>query len=380
MAVSKKVIIIGDGAAGIMAANKLRFHSTDKELEITVIGNNPRHFYKPDGVLIPFGYKNYRKSIKPVNFLLNYGVNYLKDEVLRINADENIIFLKSGKSLIGDYIIIATGDRYSPEEIPGYEGEARHFFDLQRAMELREYIKTFQGGQVFIGSAGEVIQYPESLYEFAFVLESYLAENSLKDKTTIVLATPSKELSPDPAVHRDLSGMLESRGIQFHPGVVIKSVDPKNKEVAGSDGAMYKYSLLILVPPHRGQQFAIDSGIADEKGYVVVDPKDLSVKGNRTIFAIGDANNLGLGKSAVAAHGQASFVASLIISKTVGGLKEEKMTAKVPEFALTGNDTAFSFYDAPGRASRGINVNKGDFMLRWTSADTYFSTMLRGMI
>ena len=72
MATPKKVVIVGDGTAGIAAANKLRFSTTLSELEVTVVGNSSRHFYKADGVLIPFGYRNYRKSVRPTNFLLNY--------------------------------------------------------------------------------------------------------------------------------------------------------------------------------------------------------------------------------------------------------------------------------------------------------------------
>lgn len=380
MAVPKKVVIVGDGAAGIVAANKLRFHTTEKELDIVVIGNNPRHFYKPDGVLIPFGYKNYRKSVKPVNFLLNYGITYLKDEVTRISVDENILFLKSGKSMVADFIILATGDKYTPEDVPGYEGEAKHFFDLQRTMELKEYVKSFQGGAVFIGSTSEIMQYPESLYEFAFLMDSYLTENGLREKSTINLTTPQEQLLPDPSASSILADMLKEKNIEFHPGVAIQSVNPKNKEVSGKNGETYKYSLLILIPPHRGQDFIKASGIANEDGYAVVDPNDLTVKGNKSIFAIGDANSISKTKSATTAHAQASFVASAIVAQTVGGLREEKMTSKVPEFTLTGYNSGFSFYDVPGKVSRDINVNKGDFMLRWTSSDTYFSTILRGMV
>ncbi len=380
MVVLRKVVIVGDGAAGIIAANKLRFHTSEKELDIVVIGNTPRHFYKPDGVLIPFGYKNYRKSVKPVNFLLNYSITYMKDEVIRINPDENILFLKSGKSVIADYIILATGDRYTPEEIPGYDGEAKHFFDLQNAMELREYMKTFQGGQVFIGSSSEIMQYPESLYEFAFLLDSYLSQNNLRDKTSINLTVPQTDLSPEPNTSSTLEKMLKERGIEYHGGVVIQSVNPKNKEVTDKKGQTYKYSLLVLTPPHHGQEFIKNSGIADENGYAIVEPNTLTVKGNKTLFAIGDANNLTKSKSATTAHAQASFVASAIVSEIVGGLREDKLTSKLPEFSLTGYNSGFSFFDLPGKVSRDVNPNKGDFMLRWTSADTYFSTILRGMV
>ena len=50
MLAPKRVLILGDGAAGTIMANKLRFHTDRKEVEIVVVGNSPKHYFKPDGV------------------------------------------------------------------------------------------------------------------------------------------------------------------------------------------------------------------------------------------------------------------------------------------------------------------------------------------
>ena len=380
MAVPKRVIILGDGPSGIVAANKLRFHATEKELEIMVIGNTTRHFYKPDGLFIPFGYKNYRKSVKPVEFLLNGGITYIRDEAVRVNADEHLVFLKSGKSYGADYLIIATGNRYAPEEVPGYTGEAKHFYDLQRALELKEFLMSFTGGNVVIGSAGKTIQYPQALYEFAFLLDSFLESKGIRDKTNITYLSPEENVAPEAELSAFVSEKLREKNINLQTNVTVASVNPKNKEVLSNNDVKFKYDLLVLIPPHKGQQYLIDSGLAGNDGYVPVDPQKLTVKGLDTMYAIGDSNNLFEQKTAATSHLQASFVASRIIRDTVGGVAEDEYVSRVPQISITSKDQAFTYLSSPGKKVKSILENKGDFMLRWTSNDTYFSTILRGMV
>ena len=380
MVVAKRVIVIGDGPSGLVAANKLRFHATEKELEILVVGNTTRHFYKPDGLFIPFGYKNYRKSVKPVDFLLNGGIQYIRDEVVRINADEHLVFLKSGKSYMADYLVIATGNRYAPEEIPGYTGEAKHFYDLQKALELRETLKGFQGGNVVIGSTGTTIQYPQALYEFAFLLDSYLTTKGLRDKTEITYLAPSDNLGTDATLSGFIKDKLQEKNIGLHASLTVNTVNQKNKEVVTGDDSKFKYNLLVLVPPHRGQQAMIQSGLAGEDGYIGVDPKTLTVKGNDSVFAVGDSNNLFENKLAASGHLEASFAASRIIADAIGGLSDDEYLSKAPQINITGKDKAFTYLGSSEAKVKAITENKGDFMLRWTSNDTYFSTIVRGMV
>lgn len=380
MVVPKSVIIVGDGSSGLVAANKLRYHATEKELDITVIGNSPRHFYKPDGLFIPFGYKNYRYSVKPVDFLLNGGINYVRDEVVRINAEEHTVFLKSGRSKMADYIIIATGNRFAPEEVPGYTGEAKHFYDLGRALELREAIKTFNGGKVVVGSVNSKIQYPQALFEFAFLFDSFSEANGIREKTEITFLSPSEQLSTDAGVSKFVGQKLSEKGINVNQNVTVKSVSQKNKEVIASDDSTCKYDFLVLVPPHRGQNAIITSGLADEEGYIEVNPSDLRVKGIDTVFAVGDANNLKEQKTEATSYLQASFAASKIVADAVGGLSDNEYSSKIPQIIITGKDRAFSYVAADDSGAKNVTENAGDFMLRWTSSDTYFSTIVRGMV
>ena len=76
----KRALILGDGAAGTIISNKLRLLTDRNDLEVVVIGNSTKHYFKPDGVQIPFSLKQYKKSVKPTEFLFNSGVQYIPGE------------------------------------------------------------------------------------------------------------------------------------------------------------------------------------------------------------------------------------------------------------------------------------------------------------
>lgn len=379
MAVPKKVVIVGDGTAGIVAANKMRFSTTLNELDVTVVGNSSRHFYRADGVLIPFSYRNYRKSVKPTNFLLNYGINYVSDEVIRIDVKQRIVFLRSGKSLVADYLVIATGSKNAPEEMPGYEGEAKHFFDLQHTLELREYIKSFKGGPVVVGSSSRSDAYFPTLAEFTLLMKDFLAENGLEGNSPITFLTPNDEKSFSKFAML-LTPIMERRGIAVHKKAEINSVDSKNKEVILSDGQKVKYGLLVASPPMRGRGLIADTSILDDFGYAKVDPKKLTLNGYDDSYAIGDSQRTTYFRSATSAHQQALFVSSRIVADCVSGLSESEFRDSTHGILITGKNRGASY---EGKHSGDVVIGQettGNFLLRSYSSDTYFTSILRGMI
>ena len=91
MSTLKKVLVVGDGAVGTIISNKLRQLTNREELEIVVIGNSRMHYFKPDGVQIPCSLKQYKRSVKNPAFLFNSGIQYIRDEVIRIDINQGFV-------------------------------------------------------------------------------------------------------------------------------------------------------------------------------------------------------------------------------------------------------------------------------------------------
>jgi len=380
MVLAKRVVILGDGSAGITFANKLRRVTVPDEIEITMIGNSQKHFYKADGLFVSFGLKNYRGSLKNSKFLLNGGIDYLRDEVYKINYEDRVVLLKSGKTFVYDYLIVATGNRLAPEEMPGYEGEATHFFELTKSMELKMALDTTSSGNVLIAQPEGPVQYAPSLVEFALLLNGYLEERGLRDKVSITYTTPEENISAVSAISSFAEEAFEKFNIEYATGFTPKSINAKNKEIVSEKGDSKKYSLLVMPPPHRGQKFIEESGMAGDFGYIDVDKKKLNYGKFDDIFAIGDTANLPVIKTGSGAHYQATYLASRIAHEVVGGLYDFEYDGKLSVTTLAGMDTAFTVHSSYENVPNPTVPNKSDFLLKYTSSDTYFSSLIRGVL
>jgi sulfide:quinone oxidoreductase len=113
--------------------------------------------------------------------------------------------------------------------------------------------------------------------------------------------------------------ILESRGIELHTFFNVEAIDPIRKVVQSLEGEELPYDLLILVPPHKGAQFLIDSGLAPAPGgWLPTNRATLQVGGRQEVFALGDATDLPLSKAGSTAHFEAPVVVERIVAAVEG--------------------------------------------------------------
>lgn len=373
-------LILGDGAAGTIISNKLRFLIKKEDAEITVLGNSEYHYFKPDGIHIPLGMKGYRDSVKKTEFLFNHGVNYLKDTVTKIDVENRQVSTQSGRNLTYDYLIIATGDRLVPEDIPNFDKEANHFYSLPAALDLGKKLSQFKGGKIVLGPSGIPYQCPPAPYEFAFQLDRYLRRRGIRDKTELHYIFPLNRVFTMENVSEHVQKLFDEKDIIYHTLFNLETIDPAKKRVSSLEGEDLPYEFLILVPPHRGQKVITESGLSDESGYIEVDRHRLNYKDFDNVFVIGDATDLPISKAGATAHFQSEYLAGHLASEVSGFVSEEIYDGSVACTTVTGDEKAFTLYFSYNRPPRAVFQSKLDYLLKWTSADTYFSGMLRGVM
>lgn len=375
-----KIIIVGDGSAGIMLANKLRFLLRPRETNIAVIGKSTTHYFKSDGITIPVGLKRYRDSVKQTRFLLNHGVDYIEDEVANVNVEQRIVSGTSGRSYSYDYLVLASGTRFAYEDIPGYEGEAKHFYGLQESLNLREYLKTFRSGDIVVAQPDGPFQYPPGPFEFTMVLDEFLKRKGVRDKTNIHFLSPLDRAFEIKNVSDHVESKFEDKKIDLVKNFKVSSVNAKNKEITSADGESVKYGLLVLVPPHKGQRYLASSGLAGEDGFITVDKTKLNYKDYDDVFAIGDTANIPVAKSGASAKSQAEFLANRLAHDLVGNPYDQEYGGDVYWTTMVGDDRALSLYFSYTKEPRVSFASKADYLLKWASSDTYFSGVLRGIL
>jgi sulfide:quinone oxidoreductase len=314
-----RILILGGGVGGTLTANLLvkRLHrEIDRgTVEVTVVDATGRHTYQPGFMYIAMGGERASKLQRPERSLLDHRVNLIVGEVARVDPTNRSVLLADGMSLLYDYLVLASGSRIVPESIDHFAEEAHHFYTAEAALELRHALDTFEGGRIVIGIAGMPYKCPPAPLEVAFLIESELRERGLRGQSEMHFCSPIGRAFTIESVSEMATPILEEKGIELHTFFNVEAIDPERKVVQSLEGEELPYDLLILVPPHKGQQFLIDSGLAPAPGgWLPTDRNTLQVGGRPNVYALGDATDLPLSKAGSTAHFEAPVVTERIVA------------------------------------------------------------------
>jgi sulfide:quinone oxidoreductase len=308
-----RVLILGGGVGGTLTANllarKLKSRIARNEVDITLVDALGAHVYQPGFMYIAMGGEREERLARSERSLLDAPVNLVVDTVVRVDDTARTVVLASGAAMPYDYLVLATGCRIMPETIEHFDTEAEHFYSAAAALHLRKALDEFKGGRVVIGIASMPYKCPPAPLEVAFLIESELRERGLRATSEVHFCSPIGRAFTIESVSEMATPIFEEKGIELHTFFNVEAIDPERKVVLSLEGEELPYDLLILVPPHRGQQFLIDSGLAPTPGgWLPTDRHTLKVGGRPNIFALGDATDLPLSKAGSTAHFEAPVV------------------------------------------------------------------------
>ena len=319
----QRVLILGGGVGGTLTANllvkKLRRRIDDGSLELTVVDQTGSHVYQPGFMYIAMGGERAANLKRPERSLLDRRVQLVVGTVAAIDPLRRVVRLDDGLELLYDQLVLATGSRIVPEAIEHFDEEAHHFYTAEAAARLRAALDTFRGGRILIGIAGMPYKCPPAPLEVAFLIESELRERGLRDKSELHFCSPIGRAFTIESVSDMATPILEEKGIELHTFFNVEAIHPDRKVVESLEGEELPYDLLVLVPPHKGQQFLIDSGLAPGPGgWLPTDRNTLQVGDHPEIHALGDATDLPLSKAGSTAHFEAPVVAERIAAAVEG--------------------------------------------------------------
>ena len=318
-----RIVILGGGVGGTLTANLLarRFRRQLEAgtVEVVVVDATGRHVYQPGFMYIAMGGERAERLERSERSLLDRRVTLIVGDVERVDPDSRRVTLRDGHEMGYDSLVIATGSRIVPESIEHFSTEAHHFYTAEAAARLRAALDAFEGGRIVIGIAGMPYKCPPAPLEVAFLIESELRERGLRDRAELHFCSPIGRAFTIESVSDMATPILERKGIELHTFFNVETIDPTRKVVESLEGEELAYDLLILVPPHRGQQFLVDSGLAPAPGgWLPTDRHTLQVGGRTDVFALGDATDLPLSKAGSTAHFEAPVVAERIAAAVEG--------------------------------------------------------------
>jgi len=330
----KRVVILGGGVGGTIVANVLAKKA--KDLEVTLVDRTGNHAYQPGFIYVAFDKQRPERLFRKERTLLRRRVTLVIDEVVHVNPQAKAVYLKSGRFLPYDYLVIAGGSRLAPEEVPGHE-DAHHFYSPEAALRLREALAAFPGGRVVIAIGGIPYKCPPAPAESACLLDYYFTRRGIRDKVEIHYLSPLGRVFPLETVSPTVQKIFDAKGIRYTTFFNVERVDPKEKIVHSLEGESFPYDLLVLIPPHHGAKFAERSGLTDAGGWIPTDKFSLEVKGHEgSIWAIGDITDIPISKAGATAHYEAKVVAANIAALSRGDRPMVRYDGKVMCFCDAG--------------------------------------------
>jgi len=391
----KRILILGAGTAGTMAAAKLR-KRLGASWDITIVDQDETHYYQPGFLFIPFGTYEPDDVIKPKRDFIPRGVNYVQATIDRLDAEDNKVYLGGGRELDYDYLVVATGTNPTPSETPGLEGPeygktVHDFYTFEGAVALRDALTKFDSGRLVINLIEMPVKCPVAPLEFAFLADSHFTEMGTRDNIEIVYVTTLDAAFTKPVAAKHLGSMFEDRGIVLEPDFYLERVDTDNKKLVSYDEREVNYDLLVSVPINMGATFVQEAGIGDELNHVNVDHFTMQSTDHDNIFAIGDAAGLPTSKAGSVAH----FAMEVFVPNFINYVHGRPMTLKFDGHANcyieTGYDKAMlidfnyeteplpGMYPMPGIGPFSLlketEVNHwGKLMFKWM----YWNILLRG--
>lgn len=350
----KRIVILGGGVAGTLTANylvpKIRDEIRNGNVEVTLITDRPYQIYEPGFLYLIFNRLGEDELKRDVRELLDPAVNIVIDRATKIEAENSRVVTENGVYDY-DYLVIATGARVVPDEIPGLKEGGHWFYNLEGAVRLREALAKFTGGKIVVSVMGVPHKCPVAPMEVSFILHDFLKRRNLRDKSEILYTYPiNKIFTMDPVVEM-IQPMFDERGIQYKTFFNPLEVDAKNRKIITLEGEEESYDLLIAIPPHKGAKVIEDSGLGDKGGWVPTDRYTLKVEGHDNIYALGDATNLPVSKAGSVAHFQAEVVAENLAAEVEGIEPTAMFNGKAFCFIETGWEEAtyiwFDYHTPP---------------------------------
>lgn len=299
---SKKVIILGAGYAGVHAAKLLhKKFKKDLSVDIELIDKNPYHTLMTD--LHEVAGNRIDESGVKVNLnkiFKEKRVNVTVDEITNIDFDNKVLHSDNYKYDY-DYLIMGTGAEPCFFGVEGAEENSFTLWSLEDALEIKDHIKTMferaknerdenkrqrmlsfaiaGGGFTGVEMVGELAEWRDKL------CDTYAINPS--DVTISIVEGQEKLL---PIISDKLSikskKRLEKMGVDVLLNSFINKVDENFIEL--SDGSKVNTNTLIWTAGVQGCGFAEKVGLDIDRSKRIKSNKHLQAQDHEDVYLVGD--------------------------------------------------------------------------------------------
>jgi NADH:ubiquinone reductase (H+-translocating) len=294
----KKVVILGAGYGGVLAALNVRKYLNKADAEVTIINQNPTHQIITELHRLAAGSVSEQAVSLPLKKIFKGKDIDLKiAKVGSFSVDKKEIKLSDGTSLSYDVLVVGLGSITAYFGIPGLEENSMVLKSAEDANKIhqhikdriREYAKTKNEADATILIGGGGLSGVELVGELADSIPALAKKNGVdpkKIKLMLVEAGPKiLPVFPDPLIERATSS-LEARGVTFLTSIPVTSV--KDNVIDLKDGQKITANTFVWTGGVTGNPLVGESGLEVNRGRATVN-EYLQSTSHKDVFVIGDS-------------------------------------------------------------------------------------------
>lgn len=299
-----RVVVVGGGYAGVMAANRL---TQRDDVTVTLINPRPNFVHRIRLHQLVGGTGDVVVGYRDI---LADRVALVVDTASRIDAAERIVALANGGTVGYDYLVYAVGSGSAGPKVPGAAEYAHNMASLEEAQRLRSVLDTTPTTDVVtvVGAGATGIE--------------VAAELAAEGRAVTLVC--GKVLHPylHPRVRRRFAKRLAKLGVSIIDGPGAKVTAVSRDTVLLADGRELPSTVTIWTAGFSVPDLAARSGLTtDGAGRLLTDETLTSIDDGR-IVAAGDSaapSNLPLRMSCQAANPLGAHAADTVLARIAGG-------------------------------------------------------------
>jgi sulfide:quinone oxidoreductase len=312
---TSRIVVLGAGFGGLELATSLSAEFGDS-LDLVLIDKSDGFVFGFSKLDVMFGRTTAAVVTHQYAELNLPGVRFVRSTIRAIDPAAKRVTTDAGE-FEADVLVVALGADLDPAATPGLLEGGHEFYTVEGAFALRDVLADFAGGHVIVGVTSTPFKCPPAPSETALMVHDMLRDKGLLDSSRVSLVMPmGAPVPPSPAASEVILAAFAERDIAWHPGKLVRGLDPDRRVALFADGGELAYDLFLGVPVHRAPAVVLDSGLAVD-GWVPVDPFTLETA-FPGVYAVGDVTSVGTPKAGVFAERQGSVVAAAIAATLRG--------------------------------------------------------------
>lgn len=317
----KRVVIIGGGFGGAIAAKTLR--QADPAIEVVLIERVTTYTACPTSNLVIAGSRKIEKNQFSYQKLAARGIKIVEGEVTDIDTATKTVALASG-TIAYDKLIVSPGIDFRFGDIAGYDPQTTpqklpHAWKAgeQTLLLQRQLVEMKDGGTVLISIPEAPFRCPPGPYERICQVAYYLKRN--KPKSRIVVLDANSDILSKGKLFRNVWSKQYAGMIDYRPNNKVVKVTP-DAMTLHTEVEDFKGDVINLIPPQHAGMIAHKAKlVGDDKRWCPVDQISYESTLVKDVYVIGDACSAGpIPKSGFASNVQGKICALNVVASLAG--------------------------------------------------------------